>query len=111
MPLKYIRAFNTGSIDAGASHEKEFSLSENWHIKHILLVERSGAGLYNVQVYIKIGADIITRDYAPARLFSPDSKYILPIDKDVEAGTTIYFKIINNESSAIDLDVVFVIEE
>lgn len=111
MALKYIRAFNTGSISAGGEYEYEFSLSENWNLKNILFMDRGGADLYNVQVYIKIGSDVITRDYAPARLFHPDSKTVIPIDKTVEAGTSIYFKIVNNESSAVDIDVVFVVEE
>jgi len=111
MPLKFIRAFNTGSIAAGDSYEKEFSTYERWKLKHVILLERGGGSLYNVQFYLKIGEDVITRDYAPAHIFHPDSRYIVEINKDVEPGTPIYFKLTNSESAAINVDVVFVVEE
>ena len=108
MVLDHIRAFYTGTISAGSSYEKVWTPSRDIHIHKILFVDRSALDLSAVDVYIKIGDDVITRDQAPASVFGQDNWVSIPVDVDVKAGTTIYFKITNNDSVDHDLAVVFI---
>lgn len=116
MALFKLRCINLGDIAAGASAEKEFSPPEDWHVKKVHITDRNGGSLYNVQVYIKLPStradleDLITDDYAPARLFHPESRNQVVIDRDVPKGARIYIKATNNESSTVNLDVCFELE-
>jgi len=111
MALKKLRCFNSGTISAGSYWEKQFAPPEDWRIKHIWLSERSGANLYNAQIYIKLGDDLITDDFAPARHFHLESRNPVEVGRDVPKGTNIYVKVTNNESSDINVDLCFELEE
>ena len=116
MALFKLRCINLGSIASGSSAEKEFSPPEDWHVKKLHILDRGGGNLYNVQVYIRLPStradleDLITDDFAPARLFHPESRNQVEIDRDVPKGARIYIKATNNEASAVDLDVCFELE-
>lgn len=106
MALKYIRAFNK-SVSASSYAEIEWTPDEAVKIQRILITERSGTSLANVQVYLSTPSMTITRDYAPALYFTNDYQKNLPLNLEVPAGAKIYMKITNSGTSAIDVDVIF----
>ena len=111
MALKKLRCFNSGSIAAGASWEKQFAPNEDWNIKYILFSDRGNQPLTDVLTYIKLGEDLVTDDYSPASIFGSDKLTALDIDKTIPTGTPVYIKVTNNKTAAIDIDVCFVLEE
>ena len=106
MGLKYIRAFNKSVADGGYA-EIDWTPDEAVKIRRILINERSGADLYNVQVYLSTPSMTITRDFAPATYFTADFQKNNVLDLDVPAGAKIYMKITNNSGGAINVDVIF----
>lgn len=106
MALKYIRSFHE-TVSAGGYAEIEWTPDEAVKIHRLLITERNGASLNNVQVYLSTPSMTITRDYAPALYFTNEFQRNQPIDLDVPAGAKIYMKITNNTASAIDVDVIF----
>jgi len=104
--LKYLRVFNK-SVSAGSYAEIEWTPDEAVKIQRILINERSGADLYNVQVYLSTPSLTITRDYAPAIYFTNEYQRNLPVDLEVPAGAKIYMKITNSTASDINVDVIF----
>ena len=111
MTLKKLRCFNTGTISAAGTYEKEFSPAEDWHVKHIFISDRSAQQLSDVLIYLKVGGEVLTQDYAPAHLFGSDILVALDIDRDFPKGTSIYFKFENKKSTSVDLDICFEIVE
>ena len=106
MALKYLRTFNK-SIANGSYAEVEWTPDEAVKIQRILINERGGTSLDNVQVYLKTPSVTITRDYAPAVYFTNDYQKNLPLNLDVPAGAKIYMKITNSTASDINVDVIF----
>ncbi len=111
MSLTKLRCFNLGSIAAGSSAEKEFAPPEDWTVSHIFINDRTGSSLYNTQVYIKVGGDLLTDDFAPARLFHVDNRNLVEIGRTIAKGTSIYVKVTNNETASINPDVCFEVIE
>ncbi len=111
MALKKLRCFNLGSLASGASVEKQFSNSEDWHVKRIFIVDRGAQTLTNVQAYISINNDPLTDDFAPASLFGSDVLVALDVDKDVKKGSTFYVKLTNSGTNTYDIDVCLEITE
>ena len=105
------KCFNTGSISAGSSDDDKWTPDRDTKIISVILTERSGTTLNASTFYLKIGETVITRDYAPAKIFQANANQVPKLNLDVPAKTTIYWKIVNNESSAINVDIVFVIED
>ena len=111
MALTKLRCFNLGAIASGSSAEKEFAPPEDWTVAHIYINDRTGSDLYNTQVYIKVGGELWTDDFAPARAFHIDARNIIEINKPIAKGTSVYIKVTNNETSSINPDICFEIVE
>jgi len=111
MALRYIRAFNTGNISDGAYKEIEWKPTEKVHIKWITISERSSKTLDNTQIYVSIPGWVFTRDFSPGLLWGHSQPYLLPFERDIEAGTRVYVKVTNNEGETINVDVCFYVEE
>ncbi len=104
MTLKKLKCFHLGSLGAGASVEKQFSNPEDWHVKHILISDRSAQTLSDVQAFISINNEPLTDDYAPASIFGSDKLVAIDVDKDVKSGSTIYVKLTNSGTNTYDID-------
>ncbi len=107
MPLKYLVTRSIGTIAAGGTGEDTWTPDEDVHIKRIYIVERSDQSLSNVDAYVKIGEDVLTKPSAPASLFGQDKVYAIDVDRDVPKGMTVYVKLQNNLSSSINVVVVY----
>jgi hypothetical protein len=104
------KTLNTGPISAGGYAEVEWTPDRDVRIKAVVLNERSGASLNNVQVYISIADVPYTKDYAPASVIGTNLEYCWKPDLPVPKGARIYAKLLNSGSSAVNVDVVFLYE-
>jgi len=111
MTLRYFRSFNTGSFATGTYQEVTWTPTEDVHIRHLFISERTGITLDNTQVYIKVPGWIYTDDFVPAVVLGHGKPYVLDLDIEVKAGAEIYVKITNNEGESINVDVVFEVVE
>ncbi len=110
MPLKYFTCFNH-SINANSYAEKEFSFKTDVKVKRIFINERSGLPLNDVLFYLKVSENVYTRDYAPATLFGEDPLTAQDLDITITAKETVYYKVDNKKSTAINVDVCFMIAD
>lgn len=101
------KTLNTGSIADGSYEEVEWTPDRNITIKKMMLNERGGADLNNVQVYISIADVPYTRDYVPATAIGTNLEYCWKPNLAVSKGAKIYVKVVNNTGSSIDVDIVF----
>jgi hypothetical protein len=104
------KSFNTGPIAAGGFAEVAWTPDTDIRIKAVVLNERSGASLNNVQVYIAIADVPYTRDFVPASVIGTNLEYCWKPDLPVSKGARIYAKLVNSGSSAVNVDVVFLYE-
>lgn len=101
------KSLNTGSIADGSYAEVEWTPDTNITIRKMLLVERGGASLENVQVYISIADVPYTKDFVPGSVIGSNVEYCWKPDLVVPKGAKIYVKVSNNSGAAINCDVVF----
>ena len=101
------KSLNTGSIADGNYAEVEWTPDTNITIRKMLLVERGGASLENVQVYISIADVPYTKDFVPGSVIGSNVEYCWKPDLAVPKGAKIYVKVSNNSGAAINCDVVF----
>lgn len=101
------KSLNTGSISAGSYAEVEWTPDRDITIKKMILNERSGADLNNVQLYISIADVPYTKDYVPATAIGTDLRRCWTPELKVSKGSQIYVKVTNSTTSAINVDVVF----
>ena len=101
------KSLNTGSIADGSYAEVEWTPDTNITIRKMLLVERGGASLENVQVYISIADVPYTKDFVPGSVIGSNVEYCWKPDLPVAKGAKIYVKVSNNSGAAINCDVVF----
>lgn len=101
------KSLNTGSIADGSYAEVEWTPDTNITIRKMLLVERGGASLENVQVYISIADVPYTKDFVPGSVIGSNVEYCWKPDLAVPKGAKIYVKVSNNSGAAINCDVVF----
>ena len=106
MPTTF-KSLNTGSISAGSYAEKEWTPDRDIVIRKVMLNERGGASLNNVQVFIQIADVPYTKDYVPATAIGTNLEYCWKPNLPVAKGAKIYIKITNSTSSAINVDIVF----
>ena len=108
--VTYFKTLNTGSISDGSYAEKTWTPNTDIVIKKVLLVERSDISLSNAQVYISIAAKPYTFTYVPGSAIGSDLEYCWKPDLEVSKGSEIYFKIVNNTGSSINVDIVIEFE-
>ena len=101
------KAINTGSIAAGSYAEKAWTPDRDIVIKKILITERSDQSLSNVQAYISIATEPLTKDFVPASVIGQDPEYCYKPNLKVSQGAKIYVKITNSSSAAINCDIAF----
>ena len=101
------KSLNTGSIADGSYAEVEWTPDTNITIRKMLLVERGGASLENVQVYISIADVPYTKDFVPGSVIGSNVEYCWKPDLVVPKGAKIYVKVSNNSGAAVNCDVVF----
>ena len=101
------KSLNTGSIAEGSYAEVEWTPDTNITIRKMLLVERGGASIENVQVYISIADGPYTKDFVPGSVIGSNVEYCWKPDLPVAKGAKIYVKVSNNSGAAINCDVVF----
>ena len=101
------KSLNTGSIADGSYAEVEWTPDTDITIRKMLLVERGGASLENVQVYISIADVPYTKDFVPGSVIGSNVEYCWKPDLAVPKGAKIYVKVSNNSGAAVNCDVVF----
>ena len=106
-----IKTVNTGSISAGSQKSDEWTETEDIKLIKVIITERSGTTLNASTFYLKIGEDVITLDYAPAKIFQANFNQVPELNISVPAKTTVHFVLKNNESSAINCDIAFIYEK
>ena len=106
MPTTF-KSLNTGSIADGSYAEKEWTPDRDITIRKVMLNERGGASLNNVQVYLSIADVPYTKDYVPATAIGTNLEYCWKPNLAVAKGAKIYIKITNNTGAAINIDIVF----
>jgi hypothetical protein len=108
MALKYLKCFNTGTINAGSSYTLQFGADEDYHIKHIFFSDRNKTSLSATQVWVELGTgNLITKDFAPASVFGNSPLNALDVDVTIPVKSVVTVKITNNEGTAINVDIVF----
>lgn len=105
------KTLTASSVANGSYSELEWTPDRDITIKKMLVNERSGTDLYNVQLYITISDVPYTRDYVPAEVIGKNPEYCWKPDLRVPKGAKIYVKVSNNSGSTISLDVIFEFEE
>lgn len=103
----YFKTLNTGSISAGSYAEKEWTPDRDITIKKVLLNERGGADLNNVQLYISIADVPYTKDFVPGPAIGTSIQHCWKPDLKVSKGSQVYVKVTNSTASSINVDIVF----
>ena len=103
----YFKTLNTGSIATGDYAEKEWTPDRDIVIKKMMITERSGASLENVQVYISIADVPYTKDFVPASVIGSNPEYCWKPELKVSKGAKIYVKVTNSTSGSVNCDIVF----
>jgi len=106
MPTEF-KTLNTGTISSGSSAEKKWSPNKDITIKKVMLIERDDKSLSNVKVYISVGGVPYTKDYVPGSAIGSDPEYCYKPNIRVTKGSEIYFKIENNRTDSVNIDIVF----
>jgi len=101
------KSLNTGNIADGSYAEKDWTPDRDITIRKVMLNERGGASLNNVQVYLSIADVPYTKDYVPATAIGTNLEYCWKPNLAVAKGAKIYIKITNNTGAAINVDIVF----
>lgn len=106
MPVEF-KSINTGSISAGGNVSKEWTPDKDITVKKFLIIERDDKSLSNVQAYITLAGEPITKDFIPATVIGQDPEYCYKPEKKVPKGQKIYVKLTNNRSDSINCDLVW----
>ena len=101
------KSMNTGDIASGNYAEKDWTPDKDIVIKKMLIVERNGYSLDNVQVYISIADVPYTKDYVPGSVIGQDPEYCWKPNLSVSKGSKIYVKLQNSSGNTINCDIVF----
>jgi hypothetical protein len=110
MAIRYFKTMNTGSISDGSSSEQSWAPDTDVHIKYLFISERSGVTLDSTKIWISVGGNVRTLDFAPAIVFGHSLPFAIPLDWDVAKGTNITVRVTNNEGAAINVDLCFAVE-
>lgn len=109
MPLEYIKTLEL-TVPAGGSAEDTWTPDADVHIKRMYVIGKGVSDLSNIELYIKVAEDVITRPQVLAELFKPSNQYVPEIDRDVPKGSKIYVKAENGGTSDVTIQVIFVVE-
>ena len=101
------KTLNTGDIASGNYAEKPWVAPRDLTIKKMLIVERNGYSLDNVQVFISIDDVPYTKDFVPASVIGSDTEYCWKPNLPIKQGTRIYVKVQNSSGNTINCDIVF----
>ena len=104
---KEFKSLNTGDITTGNYAEKEWNPDRDITLHRIMIVERNDYSLSNVQVYIILSGQNITKDYVPASVLGSDPEYCYKPEMPIPKAAKIYVKIQNSSANTINCDVVF----
>ena len=99
------------TVSATTTSEETWSPEAKYTIKNLMVNERSGTSLNNVHLQILIAGTPIMRDSIPLANVGDTINKALPIERTVPSGTEVRFKVTNNLSSAVTIDLVLVLEK
>jgi hypothetical protein len=103
MAFKTFKTIGIGSIAAGGQAESIWESDGDYTLHKIIIVEKTGASINQVEVTIRIDGTILTKDVVPAVVLSLANNNPTIIDTDLKDGQKITFGLKNNESASRNL--------
>ena len=104
---KTFKSLNTGDIATGSYAEVEWTPDKDITLHKMLINERNDYSLSNVQVYISLADNPVTKDFVPASVIGSDTEYCYKPEAKISKGAKIYVKVTNSSANTINCDVVF----
>jgi len=108
MPYRY-HTLNTGTVTTGSTVTVDFKAEIEYTLKSIKVTERAAASINNTQVACDIDGVPVTRPDSPAKIFDPALATLEVIDMALPKGSTITFKVTNNEGADRNYDITLVL--
>jgi hypothetical protein len=103
MAFHSFKTIDIGSIAAGGQVEASWESDGDYTIKHIFLIEKTGASLRKVEVTIRKDNVPYTKDVVPAAVLSYDNVNIPELSISLADGQKIVFGLKNLETAAREI--------
>jgi hypothetical protein len=109
--LHHYKTFEIDSLADGATFEGEWIADDDYKIKRIYLIRKSGEKLIKSTFYFKIQERVYTSPYVSPAVIGSDPLTSKDLDIDFKRGEKLNFVFKNNEGEAIDVFLTFEAEK
>lgn len=106
MEFNSFKTFEHNSISAGSTVSGSWTADDDYIIRKIYIVEKSGATINASTLYFKVGGDVYTHEFVSAKVLGPQQNVTPLIDIEITKGEKFDYTFKNNESSAVSIFIV-----
>ena len=104
------KAVDIGTVAAGATAPKTDTVEQDYILRKVLILEKSGAALNKVYVTMRINDKFITKGAVLATVYQVNFNQAPPVDIEYRKGATLHISVENKSTSDVDVQAVLFLE-